>query len=130
MTFSKLNGVAVIGGAVFGVALFLLIYAFRDAFGAASQIGSPAISGRANSLVFVPGVAVGWGISVLCSRVCDEVGMRLFIPLLMFVAAAIGVTLWLERAYVPTSFQILVVPAVIAVVLVAISATVHQWINT
>ena len=129
MTFSRLNGVAVLGGAMFGVALFLLIYAFRDAFDAASQLGSPVISGRANSLVLAPGIAVGWGISVLCSRVCDEVGPRLFLPLLLFIAVTIGATLWLERTYVPMSWQTLVPPAVLAVSLVAISATVHQWIN-
>lgn len=129
MTFSKLLGTSVLVGALYGIAIFLLIYAFRDAFGAAAELGSPTISGRANSLVLVPGIAVGWGISMLCARVSAVEGPWLFLPLLLFVTAALATTLGLEWNFARESFQTLVAPAVLAVVIAAGTASVHQWKN-
>ena len=130
MTFGKLNAVSMVGGIALGVACFVLMYVFRDALASAAEIGSPAIWARTLTIAALSGGLVGWGIAVLATRVTDECGARLLMPLFILVASAIGTAIALEQQFAPSMLKLLVGPTILAGAATAVTATVYGWIDS
>lgn len=129
MTFSKLNLSAAGLGALAGIALFALVYAFRDAFAAVESLQDcmSTASGRAGGVVTVPALAVGVGLVWLVQRASDVWGAILLLPLVVFVGAATGVALFLESQIIREGLASMTEAIVFAGLFVLVTATVRGW---
>lgn len=129
MTFGKINLTAAGLGALAGTGLFALLYAFRDAFVAAESLQDcmSTASGRAGGIVTVPALAVGVGLVALVQRLSDVWGAVLLVPLVVFVLAATGMTLFLESQIIRAPVGSMTAAALFAGVFVLLTAAVRGW---
>ncbi len=127
VTYRSLMLAASIAGLVAGLALFALVYAFREAFLAQDQWNFQSNRGGAEGFTIMCSVAIGCLFSWANSRFSGFDGRSLAVPLVLFVAVAVGLAIVLEYQVSPELVSTLTPRIVLAGGVIAVAACATEW---